>query len=440
MPDPKRLTDAQRNWNIAKSYLKNGPNITNILKAFKYLLDGPSKYITGEPEILPGYQLKGLMRGNQLEKQLSKAGTISTNAVKALANKSNTLEGNLLNKVLDNQFPAQRVVDYNQFRRAVQSELIPYQTRSATKYADYGVDRLGFSSKLSPDNIHFNPSTGNYESDAVKLNTFTFESPRIPVGNNKHYNKNTLGHTRTFTDPNNPYTLNILETQSDWAQNAWSKGTYDKMSKAAPHRLGQLRKMIAQQKEKGLSTSETEARLPLQQQYLDIPSYHIKYLQENYLPRQLQENMLYASKNGYTTVRYPTRDTAIKVEGYEPTLLFGNVEQEQQAIKLQRRIQQIEFQLAQGTNPFNYRKLSLELSKAKQEYNLLKQQSTGSVYSPQEETILKKYDQFPKMFEKIFKNQKPSIVKDTKGNSWFEFTVPKDIQQMELQYKDGGTL
>jgi hypothetical protein len=46
------------------------------------------------------------MRGNQLESQLSKAGTISTNAVKALANKSNEMQGNILNKVLDNSFPA----------------------------------------------------------------------------------------------------------------------------------------------------------------------------------------------------------------------------------------------------------------------------------------------------------------------------------------------
>jgi hypothetical protein len=31
-------------------------------------------------------------------------------------------------------------------------------------------------------------------------------------------------------------------------------------------------------------------------------------------------------------MRYPTRDTAIKVEGYEPILLFGDVAKEQQAI------------------------------------------------------------------------------------------------------------
>lgn len=98
MPDPKKLTDAQRNWNIAKQYVKESPSFPNILKVLKYLLDGPSKYIKGEPAILPGFQLKGLMRGSQLESQLSKVGTISTNAVKQLANKSNEMQGKILNK------------------------------------------------------------------------------------------------------------------------------------------------------------------------------------------------------------------------------------------------------------------------------------------------------------------------------------------------------
>lgn len=435
--NPKKLTDLQRNWNIAKSYLKESPNITNIIKAFKYLLDGPSKYITGQPEILPGFQLKGLMRGSQLESQLSKAGTISTNAVKALANKSGEMQGRLLNKVLDNQFPAQRVIDYDKFRKAVQSELIPYQTSPSTKYADYGIDRLGFSSKMSPDNIVFNPQTGQFESNTVKLGTFTFESPRIPLGNARHYNSNTIGHTRTFTNPREPQTLNILETQSDWAQNPINNG-YDKATKASGHHLEQLRKIIAQQKELGIPSQQTEARIPLQTQYKDVPSWHIKYLQQNYLPRQLQENMLYASKNGYNTVRYPTRDTAIKVEGYEPTLLFGNVEKEQYALKLQEKIGQLEIELAH--NPYAYRRLGAELQRAKHEYNILKQQSKEQVYSPQQETILKKYESFPKMFGKIFKDQKPQIVKDSKGNSWFEFAVPQNVQQMELTYKLGGIL
>jgi hypothetical protein len=55
MSDPKKLTYLQRNWNIAKQYVKESPSLPNILKALKYLLDGPSNHITGQPEILPGF-------------------------------------------------------------------------------------------------------------------------------------------------------------------------------------------------------------------------------------------------------------------------------------------------------------------------------------------------------------------------------------------------
>jgi hypothetical protein len=69
----------------------------------------------------------------------------------------------------------------------------------------------------SPSNTFFNPATGNFESKVVKPVTFTFESPKIPMGNPKHYDKRTLGHTRTFTNPDEPDVINVLETQSDWA-------------------------------------------------------------------------------------------------------------------------------------------------------------------------------------------------------------------------------
>jgi hypothetical protein len=50
----------------------------------------------------------------------------------------------------------------------------------------------------------------------VKFNTFTFESPRIPRGNDKHYDIATLGHSRTFTVPDEPDILYVMESQSDW--------------------------------------------------------------------------------------------------------------------------------------------------------------------------------------------------------------------------------
>jgi hypothetical protein len=42
--------------------------------------------------------------------------------------------------------------------------------------------------------------------------TFTFESPRIPIGNNKHYDAATLGHSRTYTTPQEPRVLHVMES------------------------------------------------------------------------------------------------------------------------------------------------------------------------------------------------------------------------------------
>jgi hypothetical protein len=38
------------------------------------------------------------------------------------------------------------------------------------------------------------------------------------MGNDKHYSYSTLGHSRTFTRPEEPDILYIMESQSDWAQ------------------------------------------------------------------------------------------------------------------------------------------------------------------------------------------------------------------------------
>lgn len=435
----KKITDLQRNWNIAKRYVKESPSLPNILKALKYLLDGPSKYITGQPEILPGFQVKSLMTGNQLEHQLSKIGSISTNAVKALANKSSKFEGTLLNRVIDSVFPTQKAVNYDLLRKAVQKELIQYRTKPSSKYLDYGIDRLKFDVRPSPFNTRFNPQTGQFEAHVVKPQVFTFESDRIPIGNAKHYDATTLGHTRAFSNPDEPGILNIIESQSDWAQNPWRSSTYNKMAKKAPHRLESLRKQIAMMKERNIPTQEVEVRLSQPQQFLDVPAEHIKHLQDTYIPRQLQENMLYASKYGYTTMRYPTPSTAIKVEGYEPKLLFKDKDLEKKATEMMQHIEQIEYKLAQGQNPRTYRKLSRELDLLKQQYEVLKQQSTGELFTPSEQTIIKKYEDFPKIYNKLFKQQ-PRIVEDSKGNSWFEFNIPNNMQTRELQYKKGGSL
>jgi len=75
------------------------------------------------------------------------------------------------------------------------------------------MDRLGFKTETIPDGagglLEYSPGT--------TTRTFTFESPRLPFGNAKHYDSTTLGHSRTYTTPDEPSVLHVMESQSDWA-------------------------------------------------------------------------------------------------------------------------------------------------------------------------------------------------------------------------------
>ena len=114
------------------------------------------------------------MKGSQLEKQLSKNGTININQLNAYFNKASQLERNVANKVLAEKFSGQKTIDYNQFKKAVQNELISYSRKPQTRYSVYGMDRLGFKIKRETDGagglLEYTPG--------IKTNTFSFESSR----------------------------------------------------------------------------------------------------------------------------------------------------------------------------------------------------------------------------------------------------------------------
>ena len=333
----------------------------------------------------PGYQLKMLLEGNPLEKQLSKIGTVNVNNVKALAAKGSSVEKAVIDEVLaSEQFAGQKSIDYNAFRKAVQDRLIAYERVPSTKFEEYGLQTLGmkktntpdyksisdlidlykdspkFKSKWSPakygDNTYYydmeNPfatpkdeyTIGKWIEEhladkQLELNTFTFESPKIPIGNGKHYNTSTLGHTRTYTTTEEPEILHVMESQSDWGQHKFDK-PYGEILKAM----------------------------------LKGPDPQAQYLHDNYLQRQLQENLKYAAEHGQTKMRYPTPETVAKIEGYQ---------------------------------------------------------------DGQYETILKKYSDFPKLFNKLYKKSKVRPVTDKKGNTWYEVDVPHDYLNQEWQFKHG---
>lgn len=368
----------------------------------------------------PGYQLKGLMNGSILGKALSKNGTININSIQAYLKNASAIEKNIISEVLNTKFAGQKNINYADLKKAVQDELITYNRNhnaqstvpgmSTEDLKVYGGDKLGLI-KISktPDNVGGLVTT--YEQKTpVTFNQFTFESPRITKGDNKHYTGSPLGHSRTYTTQNEPDVLHVMESQSDFAQN-FKKDAKHLISNhdSPPHYLfGDI-----------FSTTKPTS------QYL-----HQKYLADNYLQRQLQENLKYAAENKYTKMRYPTSETAAKIEGYKKTY----PEPEYSILKQKNKAYQQSFK--NGAISYDrYLELTDPVIKRLREI-----QGQGLSYSPKHQTILKKYENFPKMFDKLFKGQEVRTVTDTKGNTWYEVDVPKNYLNMEWQYKSGGKL
>ena len=382
----------------------------------------------------PGYQLKGLMKGSLLEKQLSKNGTININQLSAYFNKASQIEKEIANKVLAEKFAGQKTIDYNQFKKAIQDELITYERVPQTKYAKYGMDRLGLTNNVEgqfeegplvlagiPQNVPLQePLPG------IKINTFTFESPKIPIGNNKHYNPTTLGHSRTYTTPDEPNILHVMESQSDWAQKSLG------LTKAEKTAIQNIDEQLKTGTPTGFSTLEElqvqkQAILDRAFQRTQGISYQSQHLHDNYLQRQLQENLRYAAENGQTKMRYPTSETAAKIEGYQKVNHTQLNELSNQQMKLGEQFENGEISWEE------YDKMIDAINKQKKEL-------FGKEYDPKHQTILKKYADFPKLFQKLFKDQQVRTVTDAKGNTWYEVDVPNGYLSRELQFKQGGKM
>lgn len=414
-------------------------------------------------EDLPGYQLKMFMKGSPLEKALSKSGQINVNSIKALLNKMSKAEQEIVNTVLENNFKGQNTIDYNDLRRAVQNEIITYKRVPQTKWQSYGLDGLGFFSESAEGRAtSSNPYVG------VTTNTFTFESPRLPYGSNKHYDLTTLGHSRTFTTQNEPDILHILESQSDWAQEYMKKVKHSKTSDSKRLSLYQNSLIRAKEDlkwwenllksnlhEEGRPLYEWE-RKQIEQEFLPQAKRNVAlaeqrlfpysqqhfYLSDNYLDRQLQENMKYASEKGLKKMRYPTSETAAKIEGFQRTELNPKLAELQ--AELDRLLATSDNNLPDEIvfdQPINYSESqrSEMINQIKNQIAEIQANAQDLFYTKEHQTILDKYKQFPKQFKKLF-NTDVRIVMDTNGNTWYEVDVPENYLSQEWKFKTGGRL
>lgn len=344
-----------------------------------------------------------------------------------------------------------------------------------------------------------------------KLETFTFESPGIP-GNNKHYPGNPIGHSRTFTTREDPDILHVLESQSDWAQNkGWEKIQQYADSTEPDNMIATLQQDINQRRSllrRTMDSLGTES--PYTQQLSDnifrleqlladakrkatgqIP--HVQqYIGKNFQARQIQENLMRAASKGQSRMRYPTPETAAKIEGYSKQISipedrmnavyeienkYAGLEAQLSEERPQWYVDEIERERADmyfadqpipmgpDGNGWTFdieadaQQLIKDIERSKQwdmsEQGKLfvdklrklqhdKQLELNKLYTenyaPEHQTILKKYSDFPKQFQKLFgKDKEIRTVTDGKGNTWYEVDVPRNVRNhtVEMQFDKG---
>lgn len=380
-----------------------------------------------------GWQLKSLMQGSKIEKQLSKDGTIAVSNLRNTMKDASGVEKDIVEKVLSEKFAGQTKVNYTDLKHAVQEELPVYQQQHTHGYEDYGLTRLGYSydkyfrgaitvgdlerefpgrfvTTRDPFFKITDTETGKVlqsqedldeyvdlinNRNNVQLDTYTFSSPRIPHGNPRHYDTNTLGHSRTFISNEEPDVMHVMESQSDWGQHY---------------------------KDSNISSAAAAN-----------DEMHAEYLSKNWESRQIQENMLHAANKGLTKMRYPTEETAAKIEGYHKT---AHTEEYQKLLDERDRLITKNSQILDETGKEDPQ-LRRQIDDLQDE--IWNHGENYADYPKQLKTILRKYSEFPKKFKKIYKNQEVREVTDSKGNTWYEVDVPKDIKKRERAYSIAGT-
>src|SRR5574344_771598 len=410
---------------------------------------------------LPEYikpQIRPLIRGAEIEKQLSKTGTISRKSLDAYIAKQGKYYQDAMNETLETDFKDMDKINYTDFQNAVQKRLPEYSRIPQTRYQKYGFNNLGlktlnrdslteaellryaYDDELAAlEQIDEDFDKGNISSDdhlslreeimdeitrhlSIRLNTFTFETPGI-TGQSEHYSGKPVGHSRTYTTETEPEILHVMESQSDYAQHL-------NIERAKRHTL-------------------------------------LKHMIDTYTERQIQEKLKYAAEQGQTKMRYPTRKTVAKIEGYQGipgreyyeikkeldevnATLYGlthppvppiditgrnTVGELREAAEVQQRIAKImESDMYKQTI-----KKAAELEKKRKEAC----DERHIEYLPEHEKKKKKYDAFPKQFQKLFgKKAEVRTVTDSKGNTWYEVDVPESYKNGtgQIIFSLGGLL
>jgi hypothetical protein len=452
----------------------------------------PDVKLPWKQQELPGLHLSSTVEGGPISKIVEpKTGLVNVEqALGIIAKESGgASKANIIQKALGKDLP--KKMDYNDFRKTVQDQLIPLDKEVVSTYrSSYGIDKLGYSKLLgenrdkllnkindAKEEIRRFEASGeggdyldilkaNLKFNLNQYNNVPLENQTIRLSNKDKFGRGsdahdnpaeTLGHIHFIREAETPDVLTMTQMQSDAFQ-----GTHRSMPKSleqAEFSLQSLENIVTQrnnvleslkkQKEELLinkadkeTISQIDEEIDKFTKLIEDQNASNKFnraevenfaqkslLDKNHQERYLQELVDYAGKRGdVNKVRVPTSETAAKVQGYE-------------GVESEDIIRRYNEELAKNPNYID------EIAKLNDsEKNLINEvlsgKKKGMVYEPTAQTILKKYTEQPKVIKKLF-GQEVKIVTDSKGNTWYEFDIPERFKSGKGEikaFKDGGWL
>ena len=439
---PKVLTEAPKVLTPGEKIIetpKLNPKVIETLKNSN-VNKKPKENFKYEIEDLPGLHLKSTMEGGPISKLIEpKTGLINTEQALSIIGKESdgAKKLELVKKALGENYP--KKIDYNDFRKKVQNELIPLDKNIAEHASNYGLIGIGYDWRIS-----------GHEKPLENKSIILSNKEKFGTGSPAHNNpRETLGHAHYLIDKETPNIFTVTQLQSDAFQS--KHGIMPKISESEKaleneiYSVQSTQRMVDHNKsilDKMKAEGVDETGKPVSDSYIkefegvinqfedanNLKKAHIEnfnqkqLLDKNHQERYLQEIVDFASKKkGIDKIRIPTKETAAKVQNYEKI----------NAEEIRRNIGQLtkeEFEEELKTLPENYRKLTERAMKGE----------NFEMYKPKHETVLKKYEENAKSVKKLF-GEEAKMVTDNKGNTWYEFDIPKKFKQGKGEMKAFST-
>ena len=431
----------KQNWLKGyKEVPKQLPGSPNVVSSVDDVVKQP-----WQMEELPGLHLQSTMEGEAISKIVDKTGKINTEQALAIIAKESGGADKvaLIKQGLGETIP--KKIDFNDFRKITQEQLIPLERQFVDYASDYGINRLGYK---EPEFItrNVNGKTINeLTSDVIENQTLVLSNKgKFGRGSSAHGNpEETLGHVHFLRDSETPDVLTVTQIQSDAFQ-----GTHRVMPKNIDEAFQKVNSLKEEGKEIksmfGDGKESSNSVLANYEKHLQLEEASAKnftqkqLLDKNHQERYLQELVDYAGKRGdVNKLRLPTSETAAKVQGYSKVKIDDNSLLTSKEIDELKSLSEKYNKMPDDVSDDLWDNVYDPIRKRIEEINVKRAKETN--YSSEHQTILKKYSEQPKLIKKLFKQDAKTIT-DNKGNTWYEFNIPEKFKKGKGEIKAFSTI